>query len=121
MTNKMNNKEMLINIMNNLESMNKRFDNIESRLENLEKADKKSAKKPTKVGEKGKTSKKADNRTFAEKKAEWASSKFSEAERKAYGEKAAAARKAIREEANKAGKYYSKAQYAKRFKELMAQ
>lgn len=93
----MTQKEMLMNIMNTMGTINQRLDGIESRVASLEKS--KKTQNPTTVGKsKPQPKKEKDERTFREKKAEWAANKYSEAERKAYGEK----KKAEREKQHKA-------------------
>ena len=90
----MTNKEMLQELIKSVNSINQRFDSIELRVNRLE-----NQQKP-KISAKGKATKtnKTEQKTWSEKKAEWASKNFTEAERKAYGE----AKRAEREKQHKA-------------------
>lgn len=119
----MTNKEMLQQIMNQMGAINSKIDSIDKRVKALE-----NPKNPT-VSKKGvatKASKKKEEpKTWTEKKAEYAS-KFTEEERKAYGEQ----KKAEREKAHQAYEktkeffkdsgYVGKAVWRKKYNEILA-
>lgn len=86
----MTNKEMLQQIMNTMGTINQRLDGIETRVNALENSKPSVAKTVSKKAKATKTVE--DNRTWKEKKSEWASQKYSEAERKAFGEQKRAER-----------------------------
>ena len=115
----MTNKEMLQELIKSVGSINQRLDSIESRVNKLENPVKPvvSKKGANKVSEK-------DTRTWSEKKAEWASKNFTEAQRKAYGE----AKRAEREKQHKAYEMtnkcfterVSKSVWTAKYKEILA-
>ena len=118
--NKMTNKEMLQQIMNTMGTINSRLDSIESRVSALE-----TSKKPSVSGKGGiRITKEKDTRTWSEKKSEWASQRYTEAERKAYGEQ----KRAEREKQHKAYELtnkcfterVSKAEWRKKYNEILA-
>ena len=77
------NKEMLEQLLNGVSTINQRLDSIETRVNKLEGSKPKNGKGNNKVVK--------DNRTWTEKKAEYAK-QFSDAERKAYGQQKKAER-----------------------------
>lgn len=116
----MTNKEMLMEIMNSVGTINKRLDGIEQRVNSLEKAPSK-----TSTSKKGASKKEKDTRTWTEKKAEYAS-QFSEAERKAYGEAKKAAREAQKKAYEMTNQFFKdkgfvgKSVWRKKYNEILA-
>lgn len=121
MTNKMTNAQKLDMLLEQMGTINNKLEAIDKRVTTLEKG----SKKPTTSKGKAVATKEKDTRTWTEKKAEYAS-KFSEAERKAYGEQKRAERTkqhTAYEKANEFFKdkgYVGKAEWRKKYNEILA-
>lgn len=110
----MTQKEMIAEMLNKVNSIDKRLDGIEKNQKSLEKRVEKLEHPTTptvttkKKSNPTATAKEKDNRTWTEKKAEYAS-QFTEEERKAYGEQKRAEREAKKAEREKQKKAYEAA------------
>lgn len=115
----MTNKEMLQELLNGVGAINQRLDSIEVRVNKLENPEK------PKTATKGSGKKAVAQKTWTEKKAEYAK-QFSEAERKAYGEQKKAEREKQKIAYEKTNKFFAKKGYVgkavwrKKYNEILA-